>query len=358
MTALLETRGLEVFYGDFQAVFGVDFRVEEGETVAIIGANGAGKSSFLKALSGLVKSRPDGILLDGRPMGGRPAYEMVKAGVALVPEGRRLFPSLSVADNLLMGENGRSGDRGWTYDSICELFPILRERAHQLAPTLSGGQQQMVAIGRALITNPRVLLCDEISLGLSPAAVNGGLTVVFGAVGLCASTVSLALLSRGRRESINVRGAYLEVMADALGSVLVVVAAVVIAMTGFRRADPIASLLIVLMIAPRTWKLLRDASDVLLEAVPKDVNLAEVRAHILSLPGVEGLHDLHVWTITSGLPVLSAHVVVAGAALAERGHGAVLHDLQGCLGDHFAVEHCTFQLEPAGHAEHESGLCH
>lgn len=193
---------------------------------------------------------------------------------------------------------------------------------------------------------------------LSPAAVNGGLTVVFGAVGLCASTVSLALLSRGRRESINVRGAYLEVMADALGSVLVVVAAVVIAMTGFRRADPIASLLIVLMIAPRTWKLLRDASDVLLEAVPKDVNLAEVRAHILSLPGVEGLHDLHVWTITSGLPVLSAHVVVAGAALAERGHGAVLHDLQGCLGDHFAVEHCTFQLEPAGHAEHESGLCH
>lgn len=179
MTALLETRGLEVFYGDFQAVFGVDFRVEEGETVAIIGANGAGKSSFLKALSGLVKSRPDGILLDGRPMGGRPAYDMVKAGVALVPEGRRLFPSLSVADNLLMGENGRSGDRGWTYDSICELFPILRERAHQPAPTLSGGQQQMVAIGRALITNPRVLLCDEISLGLSPAAVKD----VYSAIG-------------------------------------------------------------------------------------------------------------------------------------------------------------------------------
>lgn len=171
MTTLLETRQLEVFYGDFQAVFGVDFRIEEGETVAIIGANGAGKSSFLKALSGLVRSRPDGILLDGRPVGGKPAYDMVKAGIALVPEGRRLFPSMSVADNLRMGENGRSGDRGWTYDSICDLFPILRERADQLAPTLSGGQQQMVAIGRALITNPRVLLCDEISLGLSPAAV-------------------------------------------------------------------------------------------------------------------------------------------------------------------------------------------
>ena len=171
MSALLETRGLEVFYGDFQAVFGVDFHVEEGETVAIIGANGAGKSSFLKALSGLVKTDGDRILLDGQAVGGRPAYEMVKSGIALVPEGRRLFPSLSVADNLLMGENGRSGNRRWNYDTICDLFPILRERADQLAPTLSGGQQQMVAIGRALISNPRILLCDEISLGLSPAAV-------------------------------------------------------------------------------------------------------------------------------------------------------------------------------------------
>lgn len=179
MTALLETRELEVFYGDFQAVFGVDFHVDEGETVAIIGANGAGKSSFLKALAGLVKSRPDGILLDGKPIGGRPAYEIVKSGVALVPEGRRLFPSMSVADNLRMGENGKSGDRGWTYETICDLFPILRERADQLAPTLSGGQQQMVAIGRALISNPRVLLCDEISLGLSPAAVKD----VYAAIG-------------------------------------------------------------------------------------------------------------------------------------------------------------------------------
>lgn len=179
MSAVLETRGLEVFYGDFQAVFGVDFQVNEGETVAIIGANGAGKSSFLKALAGLVKTDSDGILLDGKAVGGKPAYDMVKAGIALVPEGRRLFPSLSVADNLRMGENGRSGDRGWTYDTICDLFPILRERADQLAPTLSGGQQQMVAIGRALITNPRVLLCDEISLGLSPAAVKD----VYAAIG-------------------------------------------------------------------------------------------------------------------------------------------------------------------------------
>lgn len=179
MSPLLQTRQLKVFYGDFQAVFGVDFEVNEGETVAIIGANGAGKSSFLKALSGWVKSEPDSILLDGEPIGGKPAFEMVKSGIALVPEGRRLFPSMSVADNLLMGLNGKSGDRGWTYETICDLFPILRERANQLAPTLSGGQQQMVAIGRALISNPRVLLCDEISLGLSPAAVKD----VYAAIG-------------------------------------------------------------------------------------------------------------------------------------------------------------------------------
>ncbi|MDR3475253.1 MAG: ABC transporter ATP-binding protein [Devosia sp.] len=179
MTAVLETKGLEVFYGDFQAVFGVDFHVDEGETVAIIGANGAGKSSFLKALSGLVKTAPDGILLDGKQVGGKPAYDMVKLGVALVPEGRRLFPSMSVEDNLRMGENGKSGDRGWDYETICDLFPILRERAGQLAPTLSGGQQQMVAIGRALISNPRVLLCDEVSLGLSPAAIKD----VYAAIG-------------------------------------------------------------------------------------------------------------------------------------------------------------------------------
>lgn len=193
---------------------------------------------------------------------------------------------------------------------------------------------------------------------VEPTEVEGGLTVVFGSVGLVANLVALSLLARGQKESLNVRGAYLEVLSDALGSLMVVLSAAVIMATGFTRADAIASLLISAMIIPRTWHLLREALDVLLEAAPKDVDMAEVRAHLLALPGVQGLHDLHVWTITSGLPVLSAHVVVDERTLAERGHEDVLHGLQDCLGDHFDVAHCTFQLEPAGYAAREAGLCH
>lgn len=172
MTRILETSGLEVFYGDFQALFGIDVHIDQGETVAIIGANGAGKSSFLAALSGLAGSKPGQILLDGKPVGGTAPYDMVKLGIALVPEGRKLFPSLTVEENLLLGRNGMSVDRGWDLESIYNMFPILRERRNQMSMTLSGGQQQMVAIGRGLMSNPRVLLCDEISLGLSPAVVH------------------------------------------------------------------------------------------------------------------------------------------------------------------------------------------
>jgi cobalt-zinc-cadmium efflux system protein len=162
----------------------------------------------------------------------------------------------------------------------------------------------------------------------------------------------------GQRESLNVRGAFLEVMSDALGSLAVVLAAVVFLATGWRQADAVASLLIGALIVPRTWRLLREAVDVLLEAAPRDVDMAAVRHHIEGLKGVESLHDLHAWTITSGMPVLSAHVVVSQDVLEEVGYEKMLHDLQGCLGAHFDVEHCTFQLEPVGHAEHEARLCH
>ncbi|GGY37308.1 cation diffusion facilitator family transporter [Streptomyces omiyaensis] len=201
------------------------------------------------------------------------------------------------------------------------------------------------------------VLYEAVQRFMEPAETKGGLAIAFAAVGLVANVISLSLLMRGQKESLNVRGAYLEVLADALGSVTVIVSAAIILATGWQYADPIASLVIGLMIVPRTVKLLRETLDVLLEAAPKGVDMAEVRAHILALPGVEDVHDLHAWTITSGMPVLSAHVVVDAAALDAGGHEKMLHQLQGCLGDHFDVEHCTFQLEPAGHAEHEAKLC-
>ncbi|MGW7610788.1 cation diffusion facilitator family transporter [Streptomyces sp. NPDC054766] len=202
------------------------------------------------------------------------------------------------------------------------------------------------------------VLVEAIQRFVTPADTRGGLTIAFGVFGLVANTISLTLLMRGQKDSLNVRGAFLEVAADALGSVAVILAAVVIMTTGWQAADPIASIAIALMIVPRTWRLLQETLDVLLEAAPKGVDMADVRAHILALDGVEDIHDLHAWTITSGMPVLSAHVVVSSDVLNAIGHEKVLHELQGCLGVHFDVEHCTFQLEPSGHAEHEARLCH
>ena len=168
---LLQTRGLTAFYGDFQALYGIDTTLERGETIAIIGANGAGKSTFLKAIAGLIHGAADSVLLDGAPIGARPAADIVKLGIALVPEGRRLFPSLTVEENLLIGGYGRKMAGPWTLDRVYALFPILKERRVSATPTLSGGQQQMAAIGRALMSNPRILLCDEISLGLAPIII-------------------------------------------------------------------------------------------------------------------------------------------------------------------------------------------
>ena len=170
MTALLETKGLTAFYGDFQALFGVDIRVEAGETIAIIGANGAGKTTLMRAISGVLKSAADTIHCRGEAIGALPAPDILARGVAMVPEGRRLFPSLTVEENLLIGAY-RKRRSAWTLDSVYTLFPILKERHNNPATALSGGQQQMVAIGRALMANPDVLLCDEISLGLAPVVV-------------------------------------------------------------------------------------------------------------------------------------------------------------------------------------------
>jgi len=168
---LLQTNSLTAFYRDFQALYDIDIALDAGETVAIIGANGAGKSTFLKTVAGLIRSPAESVIFDGQPIGAWPAAEIVKLGIALVPEGRRLFPSLTVEENLLIGGHGRKVAGPWSLERVYGLFPVLKQRRASAATTLSGGQQQMAAIGRALMSNPRVLLCDEISLGLAPIVI-------------------------------------------------------------------------------------------------------------------------------------------------------------------------------------------
>jgi branched-chain amino acid transport system ATP-binding protein len=168
--ALLEIDRLVARYGEFQALYGVSMSVDAGQVVAVIGANGAGKSTLLKTVAGLMAAEPNMVRFDGETIGGLRAPSLVARGIALVPEGRRLFPSLTVIENLKVGAQlGRPGP--WSLQRVFELFPVLEERRNARSTALSGGQQQMVAIGRALMSNPRLLLCDELSLGLAPIVV-------------------------------------------------------------------------------------------------------------------------------------------------------------------------------------------
>jgi cobalt-zinc-cadmium efflux system protein len=186
-----------------------------------------------------------------------------------------------------------------------------------------------------------------------PSDVETGSMLAFAVVGLLANAVSLSLLVHRRDSSLNMRGAYLEVLGDLVGSALVVVAAIVIAATGFVRADSIASLAIAVLILPRSYGLLRDAVAVLLETTPADLDLDDVRDHLREVDGVVDVHDLHAWTITSGMPSLSAHVTVTDACLADRGVGPLLDEFSGCVAAHFDVDHVTFQIEPESHRDHE-----
>lgn len=170
MESLLRTQSLKAFYGDAQALFGIDFELNQGELVAIIGANGAGKSTFLKSLTGLVKVKRDAVQWKGQDIGGLAPGDIVQLGLAMVPEGRRLFPSLTVEENLQMGALAKRNGP-WSLERLYRLFPILKDKRNMPGTSLSGGQQQMVAIGRALMSNPEVLLCDELSLGLAPIVI-------------------------------------------------------------------------------------------------------------------------------------------------------------------------------------------
>lgn len=166
---LLRAEALDCRYGLFQAVRGVSFEVAQGETVALIGANGAGKSTLLRAVAGAHKLHAGHLVFDEADVTAQPAHRRVSLGIALVPEGRRLFPSLTVEENLLVAAARRGR---WNVQSVLEVFPLLQPRRHTAAANLSGGEQQAVAIGRALMTNPRLLLLDEVSLGLAPIVVD------------------------------------------------------------------------------------------------------------------------------------------------------------------------------------------
>ncbi len=226
-----------------------------------------------------------------------------------------------------------------------------RTFGYQRAEILAAVVNAVLLLGLGLF----VLVEGARRLG-DPGQAHPRVMTLFGVVALLGNGASLLLLHRERSGSLNVRGAYLEVLSDLLGAVAVLVAAAVIAGTGWQRADPLASLLIAALILPRTIRLLRQAVDVLLEATPEGVDLDEVREHICQTPGVVSCHDLHAWTITSGQPVLSAHVVVSDEVWAAGTSPQVLDLLGQCLAGHFDLEHSTFQLERTTHAEHEGVL--
>ncbi|MEJ5867626.1 cation diffusion facilitator family transporter [Pseudokineococcus sp. 5B2Z-1] len=234
--------------------------------------------------------------------------------------------------------------------SVLAARPATGRRSFGLAraEVLAAAANALLLLGVAAF-----VLVEGVRRLLDPQPVAAGPMLVVALAGLAVNVVGLRLLHAGSGESLNVRGAYLEVLADLLGSVAVVVAALVVALTGWVRADAVVSLGIGLLVVPRALALLRDTLDVLLESTPRGVDLEDVRAHVLSAEGVLDVHDVHVWTLTGGLPVMSAHVVVAEDALDRAGSGRVLDALGACLADHFDVEHSTFQLEPAGHAAHE-----
>jgi cobalt-zinc-cadmium efflux system protein len=193
---------------------------------------------------------------------------------------------------------------------------------------------------------------------IDPVDIDAGQMLVFATVGLASNLLSLVLLTPRRDSSLNMKGAYLEVLSDTVGSVLAIGAGVLVLTVGFLRADSVASLLIAAMVLPRAWALLREAGGVLLEAAPRGLDVESIRGHLCGVAGVVDVHDLHAWTITSGMPALSAHVTVTEATLAGRGVGPILDDLTGCVASHFGIDHATFQVEPESHRDHEHDTEH
>jgi cobalt-zinc-cadmium efflux system protein len=223
------------------------------------------------------------------------------------------------------------------------------QRLEVLAALINGVLLAVVAIWVAIEAIGRMLNPSEAEVVAVPMAI-------VAAIGLVANVAAFVVLRGGDRRSLNLRGAYLDVLGDMLGSIAALIAAAIILTTGFALADAIASLVIAALIAPRAVMLLRDVVRVLTESAPRDMNVEQIREHLLETPGVVAVHDVHVWAITSGAPVFTAHVVCEPSVFRSGGTGRLLDELSGCLSTHFDVEHSTFQLEPAEHAAHEDEL--
>jgi len=284
--------------------------------------------------------------------GGRLALVLAISGTILVVEvvGAVISGSLALladAGHVLTDVAGLSLALG---ASVLATRPATLERTwgYRRAEVLAAAAQAAVLLAVGVF-----VLVEGVRRLFEPPSVASGAMIVFGVVGVLGNAASISLLARTRGENLNLRAAFLEVVNDALGSVAVLVAAVVIATTGWLQADAVASLLIGVLILPRTWKLLRETIDVLLEATPKGVDLAQVRDHLLDVPHVQDLHDLHASSVATNLPILTAHVVVDDGCFHDGHVPQLLDELQTCLAGHFDVEHSTFQFEPAGHGAHE-----
>jgi cobalt-zinc-cadmium efflux system protein len=209
--------------------------------------------------------------------------------------------------------------------------------------------------GITLLVVSGVVTVEAVTRLVRPPGVEGGPVVAVAAVGIAVNIAVTWVLAKGSRSSLNVQGAFRHVLTDLYGFTATVIAGIVILTAGWVRADAVASLVVVALMLKAAWELLRDSGRILLEVAPKDMNLDEVRAHLLGTEHVQGVHDLHAWTVTSGLPALSAHVVVDDTCFTGGHAPRLLDQLQACIAGHFDVEHSTFQFEPAAHASHEHG---
>lgn len=240
--------------------------------------------------------------------------------------------------------------------TLAWVASALAQRPATLARTWGYRRAEVLAaVGQAavLLAVGGFVIVEAIRRLIEPPEVASGAMVAFGVIGLAGNTIGIAVLFGVRAEDLNMRAAFLEVVNDALGSLAVLIAAVIIAVTGWVRADALASLLIGALIIPRTLKILRESLDVLLESTPRGLELGEVREHLLRVTRVQAVHDLHASQVATGLPVLTAHVVVNDSCFQDGKLPALLDELQSCLAGHFDVEHSTFQFEASGHAGHE-----